>query len=422
MRNHSGGLLLAALLLALLAGCRQKAPPAPINYSQPLPPGELALRRIPLNDYPDFSDALIAPNQDLALIGQSIDNSLAYLSRPSSRQFFPYLDITHDRAVATLHAMKAIIAAQADPMTRLHGSQLNNRFREMFEVYKSKGGRLGNEYSDTVLFTGYFTPIYDASLSRGGMYQWPLYRRPADLISDEETGETRGRRTPEGIVPYHTRAEIESRGLLAEQELVWLKSRFDAYIITVQGSARLRLPDGRIMEIGYNGNNGYDYRSPGRQMVADGVIREQDLNLRAMRGYFESHPDAMDRYLWLNQRYVFFTERPGGPFGSLNVPVSPFATIATDKNVYPRSMPALVVAPIPSSDGKGTIAFKGFMMDQDTGGAIRAAGRCDIYMGLGEDAERLAGRQLNEGELYYLALRPEYVSQYLNPPPDDEPE
>jgi membrane-bound lytic murein transglycosylase A len=112
----------------------------------------------------------------------------------------------------------------------------------------------------------------------------------------------------------------------------------------------------------------------------------------------------MDKYLNLNQRYVFFTERPGGPFGSLNVPVTAFATIATDKSVYPRAMPAFLVAPIPAATG-GVRGYRGFMLDQDTGGAIRAAGRTDIYMGVGPQAEQLAGQQLHAGELYYLAVK-----------------
>jgi membrane-bound lytic murein transglycosylase A len=112
----------------------------------------------------------------------------------------------------------------------------------------------------------------------------------------------------------------------------------------------------------------------------------------------------MDKYLLMNPRTVFFTERPGGPFGKLNVKVTPFATLATDKSVYPRAMPAFMVAPI-SRPGGSTGPFHGYLLDQDTGGAIRAAGRADVYMGIGPAAEELAGRQMNEGELYYLAVK-----------------
>jgi membrane-bound lytic murein transglycosylase A len=119
----------------------------------------------------------------------------------------------------------------------------------------------------------------------------------------------------------------------------------------------------------------------------------------------------MDRYLWLNPRTTFFAERRGGPFGKLNVPVTAFATIATDKEVYPRAMPAFLVTLVPGSAGggttpySGTVPFGGFMLDQDAGGAIRSAGRADIYMGVGPQAEQLAGAQLHPGRLYYLAVR-----------------
>jgi membrane-bound lytic murein transglycosylase A len=96
----------------------------------------------------------------------------------------------------------------------------------------------------------------------------------------------------------------------------------------------------------------------------------------------------------------------------LNVPVTPFASIATDKAVYPRAMPAFLMVPVPVNEQGQTQFFKGFMMDQDRGGAIRAAGRCDIYMGVGEQAGRIAGHQLHEGELYYIAIKPELMGKF----------
>jgi membrane-bound lytic murein transglycosylase A len=258
------------------------------------------------------------------------------------------------------------------------------------------------------LFTGYYTPTFDASLTRGGEYQYPLYKRPADLVT-EEGGERAGRKTDRGTVPYFTRQEIEGAHSLDGQELVWLTSRWNAYVVTVQGSGRLRLPDGKIIEVGYAGTNGYAYTSPGRQMVKDGVIPADQLSFDAMRNYFQANPAAMDKYLWLNQRTTFFTETRGGPFGSINVPVTAFATIATDKSVYPAGMVAFVNVPV-SYAGKNLTGK--FMMDQDRGGAIRSAGRCDIYMGVGEGAEQMSGRQLSAGRLYYLALKKELVSNY----------
>jgi membrane-bound lytic murein transglycosylase A len=287
---------------------------------------------------------------------------------------------------------------------------------DRFEVYQSIGAPdpQGSGYTGRVLFTGYFTPTYDASLAPGGAYQWPIYKRPADLVSDE-SGDTAYRKAADGsVTPYPTRQEIES-GLLAGQELAWVTSRWNAYVITVQGSARLRLADGKIMEVGYAGSNGREYGSPGMKMVADGVIARNELSFETMRRYFQAHTEAMNQYLWLNQRTVFFSERPGGPFGALNVPVTSFATIATDKAVYPPAMVAFLSVPLPAAALQKLPAagasigsssqLDAFMLDQDRGGAIRSAGRCDIYMGIGQSAEKMSGHQLNAGSLYYLAVK-----------------
>jgi peptidoglycan lytic transglycosylase A len=411
--------LLVLLGAFCFIGCKQQVPQPTarqIDFRKPLPDGMVALRKIDPSEYPDFG----AQQVDPARLRASIDNSLKYLSAPSSRGYFPYLDITHDRAVASLHRLEDI-CTQAEAMGHWDGAWFNQQIRANFEVYKSYGAPApdGSGYTDTVLFTGYCTPIYDASLQPTAGFQWPLYKLPADLVRDAMSGQVQGRRMPDGrIVPYYTRGEIETGHKLAGDELVWLKSRWHAYVVTIQGSARLRLADtGQIYEIGFAGTNGYDYTSPGRQMVADGVITQDQLSLRGLTAFFNNHPDMMDKYLPLDQRYVFFTERTGGPFGSLNVPVTPWATIATDKekaDIYPRAMPAFIRTSVPVASGTIAQPFSGFMLDQDTGGAIRASGRCDIYMGIGPEAEALAGQELQEGQLYYLALKPDLMPRPAN--------
>jgi membrane-bound lytic murein transglycosylase A len=150
------------------------------------------------------------------------------------------------------------------------------------------------------------------------------------------------------------------------------------------------------------------------KMVSDGVLGKEQVSADALRRYFAGHPQDMNTYLWHNPRTVFFAERPGGPFGSLNVPVTPRATIATDKKVYPPGLPAMVVLRQPlSPPAARRVKFtRGgwepahlLVLDQDTGGAIRAAGRCDVYLGVGGEAEREAGDLLAEGELYYLVAK-----------------
>lgn len=411
------GLLVITLAAACLTGCKSNKKP---DFTGELPEGEVALRKLSPSEYPDFSVNMTDPD---ALI-RSCDMSILYMQKPSSVKYYPYLDIPHDRALSSINALKAVVV----DLKNNHRSPeyLNGIIRQMFEVYVSKGAPNpdGPGYTEKVLFTGYFTPIYDASLSRSDSYKFPLYKRPADLVIDPSTNEVKGRRQPDGsVVPYYTRRDIESKGVLAGQEIAFVKTAWEAYTITIQGSARLRLPDGQVMEIGWDGYNGYEYSSPGEKMLKDQVITKEQYSAKGLQAYFAANPAMMEKYLWSNDRYVFFKPTTGGPFGALGVPVTPMASIAVDKkfdpkkNIYPRAMPAFLAVPVPA-DAAGTPRdFRGFMLDQDTGGAIRAAGRCDIFMGIGEQAEKIAGHQLHEGKLYYVAVKPEYIAQYLPQPP-----
>jgi membrane-bound lytic murein transglycosylase A len=168
------------------------------------------------------------------------------------------------------------------------------------------------------------------------------------------------------------------------------------------------LGDGQLITTGYAANNGYEYRSVGRELVVDGKVPADGLSLTAMIDYFKTHPGQTDRYIQRNPRFVFFQMSDGPPRGSLNEPVTAMRTIATDKSIYPRACLAFLSTKLPGVSGSvaGGRKFSGFVLDQDTGGAIRAPGRCDVYMGIGDDAGRRAGHTYEEGKLYYLFLKP----------------
>ena len=363
------------------------------DYGRPLPPGKLALRKIPPEMYPDFSRGYY----DRAGLEVAIRHSLDYLSRPSSQRYYLYGDIPHARAAASLRAFLDVLRAAKSP------EELDAIIRARFDVYQS----VGWDGSGAVFFTGYYSPIFEGRKQRDATFRYPLYKCPPDLVKDSE-GLTLGRKTPDGqIVPYYTRREIEERGLMVGREIAWLKDPFQAYVVTVQGSAKLRLADGSLYEIGYAGNNGHEYQSVAQRLIEDGAIGRDELSLQAMLAYFSAHPDQIYRYCWENPRYVFFKETSGGPFGSINVPVTPNRSLATDKTVFPRACLAFIDTQLPRREGGGvqTAPYAGFLLDQDTGGAIRAAGRSDIYMGIGPEAEALAGRTGAEGKLYYLFIK-----------------
>jgi membrane-bound lytic murein transglycosylase A len=398
MKSH-GWFVLAAALAGALAGCGPEAPTVKVekeeDYSRPLPPGQLALRKI--TDpaaIPDIGPAC----RNTYLLDKAVYHSLSYLSKPSSRKHFPYGPITHDHAVRTLQAIEALLDQNLSP------AQLERRIRQDFDFYASVGWNGRGE----VLFTGYYTPILQASTEPTPRFAHPLYRPPDGLVKADD-GEVLGIGGSDGqIRPVPTRAELPGSGLLAGHELVWLEDPFEVYVAHVQGSAILELRDGSRITVGYAASNGREYRSVGAAMIADGIFETDTLSLRRMIEYFDAHPEQVDRYVNKNPRFIFFRKSSTRPRGSLNEPVTRMRSIATDKAVYPRACLALIRAPLPRPVGRRIrkVDYTGFALDQDTGGAIRAPGRCDVYMGIGPRAGRLAGRTYYTGRLYYLFLKP----------------
>jgi membrane-bound lytic murein transglycosylase A len=390
--------MLAGLCLSLVAltGCQTKRAVTKPQYDRPLPPGQLALRKIEdPGRYPDFT----AGWQDLDSLKSAIRNSLNYLSKASSKQYYPYGQITHEQAVASLGEFLKILDSAARP------EEINGLILATFDVYES----VGCDDQGTVLFTGYYTPIFNGSYEQTAEFKYPLYKVPQDLVKGAD-GQTLGRRGADGqLTPYPSRAEIERSGMLQGQELIWLSDSFETYIAHVQGSAKVRLPGGQIVTVGYVANNGHEYASVATALVDDGRIASDRISLATMIDYFEAHPDEVDAYIQTNPRFVFFQSSEGTPRGSLNEPVTPWRTIATDKSIFPRGCLAFLTTTLPQvQDGQMSVRpYDGFVLDQDTGGAIRAAGRCDIYMGEGDEAGQLAGQTYQEGRLYYLFIRPQ---------------
>ncbi len=387
--------------LFLLVSC-SSADELPVDkdYGRELPPGTLALELVTdPNDYPDFKKAL--HNRDALL--RSIDMSLDYLSKPSSTRIAPIApEFTHERTVQSLNAMREILAKAETP------EQLNGYIHLTFDVYRS----IGWDGSGTVLFTGYCQPIFDGRLTRSQEFPYPLYNLPSDLAKKED-GTPLGRREGERIVSYFTRREIDGGGVLKSQnlELVWLRSSLDCYVAHVQGSAQIRLPRGEMLHIGYAGKTDREYSSLGKALVDDGKIDKNHISLTAIREWFAQHPEELADYLYRNESYVFFTEMPpGGPFGCLGAPVTANHSIATDKEVFPRAALACMETTLPSMSETGEIVFDpftSFVLDQDRGGAIKSAGRADLFLGTGDRAERIAGYTRAEGRLFYLFVKPD---------------
>jgi len=389
-------LCLVITCLGLLPGCQPKkrsADKTP-NYSRPLPAGKLALRKItnPL-EIPDFTAGCF----DLSNLSTAIGHSLNYLQKRSSRQYYPYGNITHEKVVASLTTFDVLLKQNLSP------SELNKQIREVFDIYTSVG------YNDkgSVLFTGYYTPIFAGTKTPTAQFRYPLFKKPDNLIKNEH-GKILGLQNRDGtFYQCPERRAISSTGLLNGLEIIWLSDPFEVYIAHVQGSAKIRLPDGELITVGYTANNGHPYRSITTDMIRDGVIDKAHLSLSSLIKYFKTNPKRVDSYVNRNPRFVFFDIQNSAPHGSINAPVTPLRTIATDKNIYPRAALAFhsVALPVPYGSTYRKQIQKSFVLDQDTGGAIRAPGRCDIYIGQGDLAGDRAGKTFEEGRLYYLFLK-----------------
>jgi len=325
---------------------------------------------------------------------QAINHSLTYLGTPKAAadyDQYPVPEITRDRVWHSLQRLRQLVTES--PSDQAFQAAL----RQEFVLYES----IGADGAGTVAYTGYFEPQFQASPVPTAEYRYPLYLRPPTL----ETWP----------LPHPTRLELEgadglggSQGPLAGLELVWFTDRLEAFLVQVQGSAKLGFPDGRVMTVGYAGRTDYPYTSIGRALVEDGKIAAEDLSLPNLLAYFEAHPEQLDIYIPQNERFIFFRSTDGGPpTGSLSVPVTAGHSIATDKSLMPPGAMAIIQAPLPqrTPDGWTSEPTTRLVLDQDTGGAIIGPGRVDLFVGSGSEAGELAGRINTPGHLYYLLLR-----------------
>lgn len=325
---------------------------------------------------------------------KSVDHSLRYLDSAAAVQAYqkyPVPGITRDRVKRSLVRFRKLLLNSRSP------AQLQTAVNREFVFYKS----VGKDEQGTVHFTGYFEPIYAASRKQSAEYRYPLYRLPADF--------------DQWKTPHPTRAQLEgedglgTKSLLRGRELVWLRDRMEAFLVQVQGSARLRLPNGKLMSVGFAGKTNYPYTSLGKELIKDGVLPEEGLTLPLVINYFRSSPQQMNQYFPRNQSFVFFKETYGAPaMGSIGVPVTAERSIATDKSLMPPGGLALINASIPYPNDTKQLKprmVNRFVLDQDTGSAIRGAGRVDIFMGTGPIAGDRAGLINGTGELYYLLLK-----------------
>ncbi len=357
--------------------------------------------------YPDFSD-----DMDRASLVAAIKNSIGYLNRipPDTIMHYGPRSFTQKEVFDSQKAFLKILQEKPTP------AQLAEKIKEGFHVYRATGG----EKSKNVLFTGYFEPTYEASLTPDSVYRYPLYRKPDDLTTVDlsafrnrfKNQKIIGRIEGKDFVPYYSRMDIDEKKVLKGRglEIAWLKDPVDVAFLQIQGSGRLILQNGKIISAGYSAKNGLPYRSMGKYMIEKGFLTKEELSMQTIREYLAKHPEAVPDVLYYNPSYVFFRRLEKGALGNIGVPLTPGRSIALDSDLFPKGALGFVICKKPVIDNTGQVKewqeFSRFVLNQDTGGAIRGAGRADIFWGNGPYAEAAAGHLSHKGELYILIKKP----------------
>jgi membrane-bound lytic murein transglycosylase A len=263
------------------------------------------------------------------------------------------------------------------------------------------------------LITGYYEPVLNGSTTRNEQFRWPLYKRPDNLLTIDLTSlypelkgrPVRGRLEGNRVVPYYSRAEIgNGKNPLAGNELLWVDDPVELFILQVQGSGRVRLPDGSEIAVGYADQNGHPYRSLGGRLIEIGALKREDVTLTRVRDWLAAHPEETDALLNSNPSFIFFTQRDAaldGPLGSLGVALTAERSVAVDPAYIRLGLPVWLDTSLPD----GT-PLQRLTLAQDTGGAIKGAVRADLFLGQGTEAGRVAGEMKQHGQLYVLLPKP----------------
>lgn len=357
--------------------------------------------------YPDFSD-----DMDKDSMISSLERNMEYLIKKKADYCFQYGpdSFTNQQVINTHRYFLQILRTIED------GTELARHIRKHFKIYRARG----RGWNRRVLFTGYFEPIFEGSLTPNEIYKYPIYRRPKDLIKIDlsqfnknfEGQSITARIEGQNVRPYFTRRQIDVERALSGKglELAWLKDPLDTAFLQIQGSGRIKLPDGKTILVGYHISNGRPYHSIGKYMIDNVLLSKEQMSMQGIRQYLSNNPHLIQEVLSHNPSYVFFRQLEEGPLGNIGVPLTPGRSLALDSSLFPRGALCFITTQKPVLNQKGEITewvkFSRFMVNQDTGGAIKGTGRADIFWGSGPYAETAAGHMQHEGRLYILIKKP----------------
>ena len=260
------------------------------------------------------------------------------------------------------------------------------------------------------LFTGYYEKQLRGSLTKNAVYNVPLYKRPPELVMVDlglfrptMKGERIAGKVVDGnLKPFADRTDIDN-GALANRglELAWVNDANAAFFLAVQGSGRITLDSGKVMRVGYDGQNGHGYYAIGKELIARGELTPENVSMQTIDAWLKVHPDQAASLRQKNPSYVFFKTIEGGEgaIGAQGVPLTPTRSLAVDPRFIPYGAPVWLDAQHPTQQDT---RIRRLLVAQDTGGAIRGPVRGDFFWGTGEAAEGAAGVMKSRGEMWVL--------------------
>lgn len=264
-----------------------------------------------------------------------------------------------------------------------------------------------------MLVTGYYEPLFQGSLTKDLSNMYPVYYPPKFLTTklSAEGKNIVGRIDDNNqFTTFWTRAEIENNNLLKGYELAYLQDPFDAYLLHIQGSGKIQLPNNELLSVRFAGSNGLDYNSIGKLLVDEKILALEDVSIPTIRKYLKDNPDQLKRIFHHNPRFIFFVKGDNlGPRGSSGERLTPGRSVAIDNESLPAGTIAFLMSKSPDIDNNGTITnwrpLHRFVFPQDSGAAIKGTGRIDMFWGNGKHAEIAANHMKEDGQLYFLVKK-----------------
>lgn len=345
---------------------------------------------------------------------RALDLSLKRLAKKDQQETYTYgkQKVSVAEMAEMLRDLKAKVAELGT------GEKLSEYLEDNYKFFTHTGG--------PILVTGYYEAELRGSRVRTSRYQYPIYRKPNDVLEVElpkfsALDKFKGGGLPDSVIgreykkgkvgPYYSRADIDGSKKLSGRrlELCFVDDPVALFFLHIQGSGVITLPDKSTIRVNFAGRNGHPYRSIGQVLSDEKKLKKGEVTAQAIEKYLRANPKDARRIFDSNPSYIFFREVKEGPLGSIGVPLTPFRSIATDSKLYPRGAPALLRTKIPivNSDGEviGHKPFTQLVLNQDTGGAIQGPRRVDLFTGRGAVAQGVAGALKAAGELFFIAKR-----------------